>query len=188
MSCCQLDYIPERLKTQDDSPIYDRFALEDILYRRVTQNQVDDPFGNISLTDLSYNIGTILGNEISKSKDVLYSILIEEDFEIYSDYRPLELKIISLNENECYDKIFVCEKNGNIKVRIKLQHSPVCCMHPHCVFQFFIIQPDSTETEVTFDNYKVTLGSKIFKYLRNILRQELSLMIIRKEISFEGMQ
>lgn len=83
MSCCKLDYIPERLKTQDDSPTYDIFALEDILYRRVTQSQVDDPFGNISLTDLSHNIGTILGNEISKSKDVLYSILIEEDFEIY---------------------------------------------------------------------------------------------------------
>ena len=31
MSCCQLDYIPERLKTQDDSPIYNRFSLEDIL-------------------------------------------------------------------------------------------------------------------------------------------------------------
>jgi hypothetical protein len=188
MSCCTLDYIPERLKTQDDSLTYDIFALEDILYRRVTQSQVDDPFGNISLTDLSHNIGTILGNEISKSKDVLYSILIEEDFEIYLDYRPLELKIISLNENDCYDKVFVCEKNENNKVRIKLQHAPVCCMYPHCVFQFFIIEADSTETEVTFDNYKVTLGSKPFKYLRNILRQELSLMIIRKEISFEGLQ
>ena len=187
MSCCQLDYIPERLKTQDDSPIYNRFSLEDILYRRVTQKQVDDPFGNISLTDLSHNIGTVLGNEVSKSKDVLYSILAEEDFEIYSEFRPLELKIISLNENECYDKIFVCEKNNNTKVRIRLQHAPVCCMHPHCVFQFFVIDGDNPETEVTFDNYKVTLGSKPFKYLRNILRQELSLMIIRKAISFEGL-
>lgn len=62
-------------------------------------------------------------------------------------------------------------------------------MHPHCVFQFFIMQADdSAETEVTFKNYKVTLGSKPFKYLRNILRQELSLMIIRKEISFEEEQ
>lgn len=187
MSCCELDYIPDRLKSTETSPSYNEFAVNDILYRRVTDLQLENPYGTIKFADLSHNIGTNLGKEVSKSKDVLYSILEDEDFEMYEGKIPLELKVVSLDDEGNYNKVFTCDKNEGKVVRVKLLHTPECCMHPHCVFQFFIIDSDGNEIEVTFDDYKKTLGSNSFKFLRDKLRHEFSLMIVRKEISFEDL-
>jgi hypothetical protein len=185
MSCCNLDYIPDRLKLKDDSAIYETFALDDIIYRRVNDDTIDNPYATISLTDLSHNIGTNFGNEVSKSKDVLFSILEDDGIDIYQDFKPLKLKIISLSESDNYDKFFVCDKSPELRVRVKLQHDPVCCMHPHCVFQFFTYNENEAEIEVSFTNYKETIGAKKYKYLRDKIRQEFALMIVREEISYE---
>ena len=179
---CELTYIPERLHFTEDKNLINSYAVDDILYRRAKENEVVNPFASISLIDLSHNIGTNIGEEISKMSDVLFSILDDEEEENY-DLQVVSLKIISLNEESKYDKLFFCDKDHNLRVRAHLSHKPVCCMYPHAVFQFFVHNDQNNEIEVSFDNYKDTLGSKKFKHLRDKLRHELSQMIIREVIS-----
>lgn len=185
MPDCLLSYIPERLTNSDDRKNIDEFHLSDILYRRVTDKLLENPFGTISLVDLSHNIGVCGDEEISKKRDVLFSIREDEDFQAYNQ-EVISLKIISLNDQKRYDKLFPCSKRADLKVRVLLSHAPVPCMYPHAVFRFFIFDAENREVEVTFLNYEKTLGKKKrYKYLRTELRQELAKMIIRKEISYK---
>lgn len=184
MGYCNLEYIPKRLHNRDDLQLISHFYLKDILYRRIKKDIKDNPYGKVSLSDLSHNIGINNSIELSKSKDVLFSTIDNSEFQIYEDHLPIKLEIISLNTNNQYDKIFRCKKNSELKVRCFLKHDPVACMYPHCVFQYYVYNEEE-EIEVTFDNYKKTLGHKRYKYLRAALRQELALMIVRQSISFE---
>ncbi len=184
MNCCNLKYIPERLHYKNDSVIIESFFIKDTLFRRITEELKDNPF-NVSLTDLSHNIGVNNTIEISKSKDVLFSLKEDEHKEVYENQFPIKLEIISLNETNGYNKILICDKKENLKVRILLKHDPICCMYPHCVFQFFIYDDEDCEIEVTFSNYKTTIGHNKYKYLRDKIRQELGSMIIKEEISYK---
>lgn len=189
MVFCNLEYIPKRLHHSDERKIIDTFYVSDILYRRVSDKFLDNPYSAVTLSDLSHNIGINNQIEISKKSDVLFSILEGEDFEVYDSFKVLALKVISIDENNHYDKVFNCEKNTNLKVRLLLSHDPVCCMYPHCVFRFYIYNDDDHEIEVTYENYSSTLGDKKkYKYLRDKLRHELSLMIIREAISYDGFE
>ena len=184
MSCCNLKYIPERLHYKNDSLIIESFFVKDTLFRRIKEDLKINPF-NVSLTDLSHNIGVNNTVEISKSKDVLFCLKEDDLEEVYFNEFPIQLEIISLNENNNYDKNLVCDKNKSLKVRILLKHDPICCMYPHCVFQFFIYDAENCEIEVTFSNYKTTIGHNKYKYLRDKIRQELGSMIIKEEISYQ---
>lgn len=187
MQGCQLDYIPERLYWKEGQDKIQTCAIDDILYRRAPEQLIENPFGTISLADLSHNIGTNHGRKISKMEDVLYSIKEEEDFIKYPE-EVISLKFISLNDQDTYDKIYTDTKNDQLKVRIRFLHDPVECMYPHCVFQFFVFDnPDHEGMEVTFQNYKRTLGQNKFRRLRTRLRQELAKMIIRESISYKEM-
>lgn len=180
MTPCDLSYIPDRLHYTNGKRIIDEFFVNDILYRRVTQKMLENPFNNITLSDLSHNLGTNNGNQISKLKDVLYSINKEEEESVYTQ-PVITLRIISVNEQNEYNKVFENPKNSDIKIRIKLTHKPVACMYPHVVFQFFMTT--QTEKEVTFDNYSHTLGHRRNKQLRTIVRHELASMITKRVIS-----
>lgn len=179
---CDLAYIPERLHFTEDRPLIDAYAVDDILYRRAKEHEVANPFGAISLVDLSHNIGTNIGYELSKMSDVLFSILEEEKEEVY-DQQVVALKIISLNDIGRYDKIFACDRRPELKVRTLLLHDPVCCMYPHAVFSFFVYNEFNEEIEVSYKNWGETLGQKMYKHIRTKLRHELSKMIIREVIS-----
>lgn len=183
---CDLTYIPERLHNTADRALIESYAVDDILYRRAKEQEVSNPFASISLTDLSHNIGTNKSIELSKMSDVLFSIIAEEETEVYTQ-QVVALKIISLNDLGKYDKLFECEINKELRVRAILEHAPACCMYPHAVFQFFIYS-EGIEVEVLFKNYKQTLGTKNYKYLRDKLRHELSKMIIREIISQENIE
>lgn len=185
MSCCNLEYIPERLHTSEDRDIIDVFYVSDTLYRRASDQILENPYASVTLSDLSHNIGINNNVELSKKSDVLYSILEEKDIQVY-DLNVVTLKIISLNDNNQYDKTFVCAKNEGLKVRLLLSHSPVCCMYPHCVFRFFVYNDEGNEVEVSIENSLKTLKLNKYKYLRDRLRHELSLMIIREAISYDN--
>lgn len=178
--CCNLNYIPERLHHTDDRAKITTYQLNDIIYRRVNRD-ILTYYGNISLYDLSHNIGTNNGEIISYESDVLFSIREDEDVQSYDDKIVISLSIVSLTENNTYDKVFHCEQN-QVKARCLLDHDPVSCMHPHSVFRFFVIEDDG-ETEVTADNYKKTLGHKKYKHVRDDMRVEITGMIIKQEIS-----
>lgn len=184
MSVCSLNYIPKRLHFTDERVYIETFNLSDVLYRRVPQSALENPFGSISLTDLSHNIGITNKIEVSKEKDVLYSILEEEVVEIY-DQEVIALEVISLNEENKYDKTFHCPKREELKVRALLAHDPIPCMYPHAVICFFIYRNEN-EVEVTMENYRKTLGHNSYKHLRTKLRHELTKMIVRKEISYRN--
>ncbi len=187
MGRCTLAHIPDRLHNTEEKQLINTFCIDDLLYRRIKENILENPYANISLTDLSHNIGMNGSMEISKKSDVLFSIVADNEIEVYED-EVLALKIISLNQDALYNKLFACLKNTDLTARIVLSHDPVCCMYPHCVFKFFVSDNQDMEEEVTFANYRNTLGHKRFKHLREQLRHEISLMIVREEISYENFQ
>lgn len=187
MGCCNLEYIPERLHNSENNNIIDVFYVSDILYRRASDQILENPYASVTLSDLSHNIGTNNNVVLSEKDDVLFSILEEEDLQVYN-LNVVTLKVISLNKDGQYDKVFECDKNKGLKVRLLLSHNPVCCMYPHCVFRFFVYNDDGKEVEVSFENYPMTLKLKKFKYLRDRLRHELSLMIIREVISYNDVE
>jgi len=151
----------------------------DIIYRRSKPEELENPFKSISLADLSHNIGINCGNKISKETDVLYSIVESESVEIYSDKLPCTLEIKSLNSSNIYCKPFgpIFKENISYLAVMELIHDPVGCMYPHCVFRIIL-----NDTEITFENYKETLGVKRLQQLRTMLRDELASMIRRRAI------
>lgn len=184
MEKCSLTHIPERLHYTTDKAIISDFYVGDVLYRRVSEESLENPFVSISLIDLSHNIGTNNKTEYSQDSDVLFSIIESNQFHSYPNQYPIPLQIISVNDENKYDKIFECSVNNQLKTRIRLVHDPIKCMYPHCVFQFFNFDGEE-EIEITFENYKTTLGHNRYRRIRTLLRQELALMIMRKSISQE---
>ncbi len=181
MSGCNLDYIPDRLHW-NDKPILTQYAVGDTIYRRSKPDELDNPFKSISLTDLSHNIGVNCGIKISEEADVLFSIIESESVEVYSDKLPCTLEIKSLDSNNIYCKLFgpiLNKENISYLAVMELIHKPVGCMYPHCVFRIIM-----NDTEVTFKNYKETLGDKgrELQQLRTMIRDELSSMIRRRAI------
>lgn len=180
---CDLKYIPQRLKFKVGRPTFTEFTVGDKLCRRVEEKDLENPYKAISLTELSHNILTQKGIEISKENDVLFSIRKEDLFEQYRDKKVCVLEIKSLNADGCYNKTFTSDEKSDKSVRIELLHDPTPCMYPHCVFKFTFID-GGNEEQVTFCNYKKKLGAKN-KYssiLRTMLRYELAGMIMKKKI------
>jgi len=173
MVACTLQYIPEILHTNDRQPI-EVFTVGEFMYRRCKPEYLDNPFGNINLTELSHNRSGFGDQILSDENDVLYSIKIYEEIEIYNDQQISTLEIISLNQENKYCKIFEQMKDGNkIIARMDILHDPEPCMLPHCIFRIWV-----GDDKITSDNYKVTL--KKFNEIRNKIREELTSMIIKE--------
>lgn len=147
MSKCDLPYIPLELHS-DGKPLIKEFAIGDIVYRRCKEEELENPFAGISLTELSHNLGTNKTAKISEKTDVLYSIKAEDDFETYT-LEVCTLKIISLNPANVYSKPFE-ENKGGVKhiAEIEFLHDPVSCMYPHCIFRIWL-----NGEIVTHENY-----------------------------------
>jgi len=172
MCSCKLHYIPERLHL-NDKPILDTFQIGDLIFRRCKPEDLDNPFGKISLREISNNIGTYQGVEISLKEDVLYNIEPENNNQHYEGQIPCILEIKELNGNQ-YHKIY--NEDINICV-LRLLHDPLPCMYAHCNFSIWI-----NEDKVTKDNYDATLNTNRNKRFRTKIRQDLALMVRRKEI------
>jgi hypothetical protein len=174
---CQIDYIPERLHYTSKKPLIEKFYVGDILFRRCTLDELDNPYKSISLYDLSHNIGIVNNVEISLAEDVLFSIKEDEEIKIYQNKIPCELKIKDLDTDNLYNKCF----ESFDKVILLLKHDPCTCMYPHCVIEIVF-----NEVIVTKDNYYETLGdkkNKNAKRLREFVRQELASIVVTRYIS-----
>ncbi len=178
MEACTLPYIPERLHTNNRLVIED-FSIGEFLFRRCKPDHLDNPFASISLVDLSHNRGGSDGM-LSLPSDVLFNIRVDEDTEIYQDHEVVALEIISLNQENRYNKYFTQKKDGTeIIARMEILHDPEPCMFPHCIFRIWI-----GDDLVTYDNYNSTL--KKLTEIRNKIREELSSMRVKKVIDQDG--
>ena len=63
---CTLDYIPSQLKTCE-KPIIDNFEVGEALYRRCTVEELQNPFRNITIGELSHNRKGLKSNILSTS-------------------------------------------------------------------------------------------------------------------------
>ena len=178
MPGCNLDYIPDRLHW-NAKPLITQFAVGDLIYRRIAPDEFENPFASVSLTDLSHNIGINQGNELSIEDDVLLSISEMDEIKYYKGKCTCTLEIKSLNTDNCYLKPFAFRNNNNdlFDATMELVHKPEECMYPHCVFKITM-----NNVEVTFTNYRQTLGQKKLAKLRTLIREELVAMIRRKAI------
>ena len=172
---CTLTYIPQRLHWGNKETLI-AFQIADIIYRRCKPKELENPYATVTpLWDISHNIGTCCGIQLSEESDVLYSIKEDEEVERY-DKLTFQLRIKSLNENSIYSKEFVQVKdNINYIGKLELIHDPTPCMYPHCIFRIWV-----NDVKVDRDNYRQ--GLKKLNKLKNDIRQELSIMIFRGEI------
>lgn len=169
---CTLDYIPERLHT-NDKPIIEKFAIGEELYYRCKSDECSKPYDKISLYDISHN-RNFCNNQEYRRDDVLYNIIENDQRQQYQNFDTTVLKIQSLQDNTTYFKEIVSQENPDLSVTIKLIHDPIPCMYPHSVFEVSV-NGDTINSE----NYNSLLNKKnrTFKNLRSDIRQELTSII-----------
>jgi hypothetical protein len=171
---CQLNYIPERLHTNDREPLQ-IFIVGEFLYRRCKPEDLSNPYNSVSLAELSHNRAGNERNRISEASDVLFNIVLALGFERYDDMVACPIRIKDLDQHGQYDKSFSDDK-GNI-ARIRLLHEPDPCMFPHCVFRVWY-----NEEVAELDNRNYTRNGKI----RIQLKHELASMLYNQTLSQAG--
>lgn len=176
MQQCTLTYIPTRLH-QDDKPIINYFVVGELLYRRCKPEELDNPFKNISITELSHNRSGMEENVLCNAADVLYNINPDELFEKHETKVVCVLVIKDLSETNGYKKNYTEEKqNETYNCVIELFHEPEPCMYPHCVLRVWV-----NNEVITFKNYDKTI--KKLHQIRTQLKEELAAMILKKQVS-----
>ena len=179
---CQISYIPRRLHSED-KPEIPTFRLGELIYRRC--RDIDNPFDEIKLWDVSCNRQGTVENPICEIDDVLYNLEPDngKGERLNEDIVVLEIK--ELSGNNTYEKTFEEEGldgNGNMITNsclMKLLHDRLSCNYSHCIFQCTF-----NGIIVTNENYKITIGRKgtSISQLRTTCKLALAEMIIRKEI------
>ena len=176
MQECTLPYIPQRLHTNNKLKIA-KFEVGEFLYRRCKPEELENPFKNITITELSHNRGGFRNNLFCNPDDVLFSIKKDEAFEEYEGNVVCYLEIKSLNDKNKYRKEYTQTKNNDeYNCVMELLHEPEPCMFPHCVFRVWI-----NNEIVTRDNCKETINK--LKTIRTSLKEELASMIYNRQIS-----
>jgi hypothetical protein len=175
MQGCNLPYIPKHLHL-GEKPKITEYAIGDIIFRRCTPDEIENPFKTVSITELSHNIGISKGESISDVKDVLFNIREDEPDEEYVGQLVCKLKIKSLDDMGQYAKEFR-QRKGAVEFvgKVKLLHDPLPCMYPHCLLRVWI-----NGEIVTFRNYNHSL--KKLNQIRTSIRHELATMIFREAI------
>lgn len=175
---CSLSYIPKRLHWGSKKKI-NVFFLNEELYWRCDQSNFDNPYTSISLADVSINRQGNPKSPISHPSDVLYDTTDSLNEKYHKGVIVLEIKKI----NQPYVKEYnlIDANNININVKMELLHDPLCCMFPHCIFQFRL-----NNSIVTIENYKKTFGkdNKHLSRLRKSCKDELTRMIKLKIVEF----
>lgn len=175
MNTCDLPHIPERLHTKE-RPALENFFIDEELYWRC-KPEIDLPYQEISLTEISHNRQGKSDNPLSIATDVLWNTDKSRDFVKY-EYDVIVLKIKELHSDFNYIKEFnetVSDKD--LSVIIQLIHDPIACNYAHSVFRY-----KCNGIIVAFENYKETLGHKRAKRLRIHCKLELQAMILRREL------
>lgn len=176
MQECLLHYIPNRLHT-NERQIIDEFEVNENLYKRCNPEDLKNPYRAGTLSELSHNRSGLKEDILCNPDDVLYNIKPEEQAEKYEGLKVCTIRIKDLNNENRYMKTFSEIKNGEtFKAEIELFHNPIPCMYPHSVFRISL-----NGQKVTYENYKQTL-KKVHK-IRNSIREELSSMIWKRELS-----
>ena len=85
------------------------------------------------------------------------------------------LKIKELLSDNRFAKEF---NEDDVHVYMSLLHEPINCNYAHTIFKFIY----QVNIEVTFGNYKETLGHKRAKKVRSACKLELQKMRIRREL------
>ena len=116
---------------------------------------------------------------MSDLEDVLWNTDDNKDFERY-DYDVIILKVKELLTNNTFVKEF---SNEGINVSMSLLHEPISCNYAHTIFKFVY----QASIEVTFENYKETLGHKRAKKVRNLCKLKLHEMIVRRELRISNL-
>ena len=98
MQECPLPYIPSRLQIKNRLRI-EQFEIGEFLYLRCKPEVLNNPYRDISITELSHNRSGLKDNILCNPDDVLYCIKENEAFEKYPDMEVCTLEIISLNEH-----------------------------------------------------------------------------------------
>lgn len=169
---CNLSYIPNRLHF-DKKNIINEFSIGEELYYRCNINQLKKPYQSISLYDISHNRNFNNKKKYPK-EDVLFDINRETD-SVHIENKEISISTIkSINENRTFEKKIISDEDTNLIACIKLIHSPVSCMYPHCSFQISL-----NDVVVTKENYSRTLNKnpRKFKNLRREIRLELTSII-----------
>lgn len=179
---CNLSYIPERLHFNGNE-IINKFYIGEELYYRCNLGKCQKPYQGISLYDISHNRNFKDSSKYPK-EDVLFDINESSSIELIPNKEINTSVIKSLNENGTYEKIIFSDANPDLSVNIKLIHTPLPCMYPHCSFQISF-----NGTVLNKENYDKLFGKKkgtAFKNLRRDVRQELTSLIYSSSIDNES--
>lgn len=175
---CKIPYIPSKLHW-NGRPTISEFYHDEELYWRCKPEIGEFPYNGISLTDISHNRQGNPNEALSDLDDVLWNTDENKDFERYN-YDVIILKIKELLPNSTFVKEFNMD---DINVCMSLLHEPIICNYAHTIFKFIY----QASIEVTFENYKETLGHKRAKKVRNLCKLKLHEMIVRRELRISNL-
>lgn len=178
MEECSLPQIPARLHASG-RPVLPFFEVGEWLYRRCKPAEVANPYATISLTDLSVNrTGPAEVAPLCEAQDVLRNFSHSDTKEWIEDQVAVAMVIKEVNQGRTY-RYEATQTIGEIvdTCILELTHAQEPCNYSHSAFKLFL-----NGDEVTFDNYKSTLGEKKCRKLRDQCRFELSKMIVKNEV------
>lgn len=168
--------VPRRVQWNERSVI-NSFSSSEKIFRRCKPELIQDPFGKLSLYDLSHNRSGLSFGVLSKEKDVFldYSSADSTSFD-NENLILLSIDIFLNNQNNLTKTIF-SQKDNSKTASLILSHKPVPCNFYHTCIEFKLNQ-----TLVTKVNYKSTLGKRSNKILRDQCRHELADIIFKRKI------
>jgi hypothetical protein len=175
---CSLPQIPARLHASG-RPALPIFEVGELLYRRCKPEEVENPYAAISLTDLSVNrTGPAEIAPLCEAQDVLRNFSDSDSQEWIADQVAVTMAIKEVNQVGTY-RYEATQPDGEITDTciLELAHAQEPCNYSHSAFKLFL-----NGEEVTFANYKSTLGEKKRRKFRDQCRFELSKMILKGEI------
>jgi hypothetical protein len=181
---CHLPHVPIRLQW-DGHFKEDNFFHDEKLYWRIKKEIKDNPFGAITLTDISVNRSGISPQILSEPQDVFINITGEGE-PFYKEFDVIELSIKKIELDKEPQKVYqfpeiIDENMIPISVILQLIHDPIPCNNAHSMFRFLF-----NGNIVTFDNYKMGFGNKLLKNHRKACRDDIAKMIIRRIVDFDN--
>ena len=183
---CILPHVPTRLYW-DGYFKKNNFFHDEKLYWRIKKENTENPFGTITLTDISVNRSGISPQILSEPQDVFINITGEGE-PIYKEFDVIELSIKKIELDRKPQKLYqfpeiMTENVSQVSVILQLIHDPLPCNNAHSMFRFIF-----DKEIVTFDNYKTSFGGngKPLKRLRQICRDDIHKMIIRRIVDFDN--
>jgi len=188
---CTNPFIPERLKTKGRPDLPD-FSIGEKLFRRCAVENIDNPFDDFKLYDVSINRELGQSIVLSEANDVLRSPNPSSELEIYIKGAIVALVIKELcpvllttySKEITDDGIDGANQPYNHSCVITLLHNKIPCNYSHCVFQI-----EFNKELVTKENYKNSLGKSnaTCRKLRTKCKLEFEKMVMYKiiEINWE---